>query len=33
MSIIRIVWETARDIALMPFLLLAGIIGWVASYL
>jgi len=32
MSIIRIVWDTARDIVLMPFLLIAGGVGWVASY-
>jgi hypothetical protein len=32
MSIIRIVWDTARDIVLMPFLLIAGVVGWVASY-
>jgi hypothetical protein len=32
MSIVRSVWDVAREIVLMPVLLVAGIVGWVVSY-
>jgi hypothetical protein len=32
MSIVRSAWDVACEIVLIPFLLVAGIVGWVVSY-
>ena len=28
----RVILDVARDVVLMPFLFVAGVVGWVASY-